>query len=174
MPPILHLTRELRDRAQAFSIKGFAIRNIRLPGDVAPWLSLRDATFQDVRPRPGRWTPADFDRELGRRGTLESVQTWVAEPAETAEMTEMTENDRSGERFLAGSVSLRIRTRGGRQTARVHWLLVHPRFQRRGLGVALMARLENACWDAGIHHIALETHRDWTAAVALYRRLGYS
>lgn len=172
--PILHLTREFRDRAQAVSIKGFAIRNIRLPGDVAPWLSLRGAAFEDVRPRPGRWTPGDFDRELCRHRALESVQTWVAEPTEPAEMTEMTENERNPGRILAGSVSLRTWTRDGRQTARVHWLLVHPRFRRCGLGAGLMATLENACWDAGIRQISLETHRDWTAAVAFYRRLGYS
>jgi GNAT superfamily N-acetyltransferase len=86
---------------------------------------------------------------------------------------ETTENERPSDEILSGSVTLLIGRAGCSVTARVHWLLVHPDFRRRGIARLLMANLEQACWDAGIRRISLETHRNWTAAVACYRSLGY-
>lgn len=87
---------------------------------------------------------------------------------------ETTENDKPNDEILSGSVTLLIGRAGCTVTARVHWLLVHPNFRRRGIARLLMANLEQAAWDAGIRQLSLETHCNWASAVAFYRSMGYS
>lgn len=171
VPPILHLTREIRDAPQVVFCERFAIRCLALPDDGAAWLALREVAFRGTQPRPGPWSAEDARRELAPAESSGFTRTWVLEPSGMEEMAERTH--RCGKN-LAGSVTLKIRGSGQQRSARVHWLLVHPRFQRRGLATRLMATLENACVQAGIRQISLETHRNWTAAVAFYRRLGYA
>ena len=55
----------------------------------------------------------------------------------------------------------------------VHWLLVDPRWRRRGIGRLLMSHLELAAWDDGWREMQLETHAGWAAAVAFYQSMGY-
>ena len=55
----------------------------------------------------------------------------------------------------------------------VHWLMVHPRWRRRGIAKCLMAHLELAAWNAGHRAIYLETHTAWQAAAEFYSAMGY-
>jgi ribosomal protein S18 acetylase RimI-like enzyme len=146
------------------------VRNAQIPGDIAGWLGVREAAFADIEPRPGLWTSDDFWRELCPDGATGSAQIWLAE---TTERTDVVEMRHSSGRNLSGSVAMRVRDEGGIRSAHVHWLLVHPRFRRRGVGRTLMTTLERACWEAGFRRVSLETHRNWEAAVAFYRSLGY-
>jgi GNAT superfamily N-acetyltransferase len=167
-PAIIRLHRELDVMPQVASVEGVTVRAIDLPGDVEPWLPLRDAACADLRPRPGTWSTADFHREFTGQSWFHRNRMWVAEASGVMETRH--ESDRN----LSGAVALAVRRSAAGATAHVHWLLVHPEHRRKGLARSLMATLERACWDAGIRRISLETHRDWRAAVALYRNLGYA
>lgn len=117
---------------------------------------------------PGPWSEADFFREFTGRKAFRSEWMWVAEP------TDMTETCQPDAKNLSGSVTAIVGGPTAIVSARVHWLLVHPHQRRKGVATALMLQLERACWDAGIRRISLETHGNWLAAVAFYRRLGYA
>jgi GNAT superfamily N-acetyltransferase len=164
--PVLQLRRELHGRPQPVDGAQLTIR-AATPDDLAIWLQLRSVAVAQLQPRPGEWTVEDARREIFPSEVRQTARTWLAMAAKT------TENDNPGGEILAGSVTLLVGRAGCSVTARVHWLLVEPRFRRRGIARFLMATLERACWDAGIRRISLETHRNWTAAVAFYRSLGY-
>jgi GNAT superfamily N-acetyltransferase len=74
---------------------------------------------------------------------------------------------------LVGSVTLAMRGEPDRAWPVVHWLMVHPRWRRRGIGRLLMAHLEAAAWEAGYCEVRLETHAGWEAAARFYETLGY-
>jgi ribosomal-protein-alanine N-acetyltransferase len=52
-------------------------------------------------------------------------------------------------------------------------LVVHPEFQRSGLGKRLMAFLIHFACSHGVEWIGLEVRRSNQAALALYRSLGF-
>jgi len=161
------LRRTLNARPQSIAAKVLALRTATLD-DLDGWLKLRAAAVAKLQPKPGAWGVADARRELFPAEERQTARTWLAMVAET------TENDEPRGEILAGSVTLLIGRAGCSVSARVHWLLVHPSFRRRGIGKLLMATLEQACWDADIRQVSLETHRNWTAAVTFYRSLGYT
>lgn len=98
---------------------------------------------------------------------------WLAETlGHSVPGTDSTPNQRQ----LIGAVTLSLRgTPDQSQAARpaVHWLVVHPRWRRRGIGKLLMMHLEAAAWNAGHREIFLETHAAWEDAVQFYQTLGY-
>ena len=165
---ILHLARHLREEPQSVVAKAFTTREIGLPGDVPAWLTLRQAATAELTPRPGPWSENDFRREFSAQDWFRNARMWVAEPVA------MTESFQHGERVLAGSVTLAVRGSGDSAVGHIHWLLVHPDCRRMRLAATLMANLERACWEAGIRRVVAETHANWQAAVAFYRRLGYA
>ena len=57
--------------------------------------------------------------------------------------------------------------------ATVRRVAVHPAFQRRGIGQALMAALEGKARQRSIVVLQLDTSQSQVAAQALYRRCGY-
>lgn len=56
----------------------------------------------------------------------------------------------------------------------VHHLAVHPDYQRRGLGQALMADLEQRFAALGVPIVNLLVYCENSAAMAFYERLGYA
>ncbi|MEX2188582.1 MAG: hypothetical protein WD875_17370 [Pirellulales bacterium] len=127
---ILHLTRELLKEPQAVSTKCFAIRAVRIPGDVTRWLSLRENATAEMRPMPGPWSESDFAREFTAQKWFRADRMWVAEA------NEMTETHPDDDKILSGSVTLipRPGIEKNGPTARVHWLLVHPDRRRKASG----------------------------------------
>ena len=57
--------------------------------------------------------------------------------------------------------------------AEIKRMYVRPQFQRRGLGRAVLARLESTAATAGITRLILESGLLQPEAVALYRSAGY-
>lgn len=165
--PILLLQRTLSQRPQVVSIDRLTTRTAT-HDDLDRWLKLRATAVAELHPKPGAWAIADAQRELFPSAERQTARTWLAMAAET------TENDKPNDEILSGSVTLLIGRAGCTVTARVHWLLVHPNFRRRGIARLLMANLEQAAWDAGIRQLSLETHCNWASAVAFYRSMGYS
>ena len=50
---------------------------------------------------------------------------------------------------------------------------VHPDHQRRGLGQAILDRLEESAMELGLRELVLDTTTSQTAAQAFYRKNGY-
>lgn len=128
----------------------YALRACR-PNDVATWLALQRAT--------GIYPPLDetfYDRQFS--DSLEGRQffvmcddqpvatgtAWHGEPLRTAEW------------------------------GRLHWIAVHPEYQRRGLGLALCRHLLSALAGLGCSAAYLTTGAENLPAIALYRKLGFA
>lgn len=59
-------------------------------------------------------------------------------------------------------------------TAELQKLYVAPEAQRSGIATKLTLAVEDFARSAGFRALYLETHHDLTAAIALYRALGYA
>lgn len=130
--------------APPYSIRGYE------PGDAATWLSLHEAT--------GIYPPLDaafYERQFnspreGRQffvlcgdGPVATGTAWHGEPLRTPDW------------------------------GRLHWIAVHPRHQRRGLGLMLCQHLLVALRDLGCVRAYVTTGSENLAAIALYERLGF-
>jgi GNAT superfamily N-acetyltransferase len=136
------------------------MRTIELPGDVAAWLMLRGRAVAWLAPAVRAWTAEDFAVEMSGKPWWRADWTWLVVPVEAPQQ-------------VVGSVTLAVREGEVGKVAVVHWLLVDPRWRRRGIGQLLMSHLERAAWDAGWREIQLETHAGWTEAVAFYQSMGF-
>ena len=80
--------------------------------------------------------------------------------------------------FLVGEVDGQAVAIGGivpitDNRAELKRMRVHPAYQRRGFGEAILHALEQRARQAGIRHLFLDTTLKQRAAVALYRKHGY-
>jgi GNAT superfamily N-acetyltransferase len=127
-------------------------------GDAAHWLRLQSVALPSSQ--AGRdWTDRDFAREF-------LSQSWWS--PERMLFAATASGRTVGTATLGG--------RGGQEVhseATVHWLLVDPEYQRRGVATTLVAQLEWMCWEAGGRSMTLETLSIWEAAVAFYVARGY-
>jgi GNAT superfamily N-acetyltransferase len=157
---VLQLTKLLSHRPEVIVPAGYGLRTFQGPADVPLWLALRDRAFARLRVGIRSWSSADFDSELTAKPWWRDEHLWFVHGA-----TDPAD--------VVGSVVLAARGEGPTARPVVHWLSVLPSHRRNGLGRLLMARLEQQCWDLGQRQVWLETHVAWTAAVELYRHLGY-
>ena len=51
--------------------------------------------------------------------------------------------------------------------------MVLPKSRNRGIGGALLTRLEESCRDAGIRHVRLELRANNATALKFYEAMGY-
>jgi GNAT superfamily N-acetyltransferase len=161
MTAVLHLRKVLLDPPVAREVLGIGIRPIRLPDDVPAWLALRERATADLSPRPRTWHEQDFAAEMLAKPWWRNDYTWLAAAAKPHE------ND------CIGAVTLAVREGAVRRVPVIHWLLVDPEWRRRGVGRLLVGHLEQTAWNAGWRELELETHSGWSAAVRLYRAMGY-
>ncbi|TDD46712.1 GNAT family N-acetyltransferase [Nonomuraea terrae] len=80
--------------------------------------------------------------------------------------------------FLVGEVDSRVVAMGGLKpvdtdTAEVCRLRVHPAFQRRGFGAAMLAALERRAVELGFSCVRGDTTLNQQAALTLYARQGW-
>jgi GNAT superfamily N-acetyltransferase len=136
------------------------LRPFEEPADVADWLRLREVVFENTSPGVGKWTEHDFVREMSGKSWWRPDHTWLVVEGEQRES-------------MIGAVTSILRSRKGVLVADVHWLMVHPAWQGRGIGRSLLQQLEQVMWHKGVAQLRVETHRGWEAAVRLYERLGY-
>ena len=157
MTPILQLQKQLAATSEPPDVPGVTVRTYR-GEDIPAWLAIRNQACQGLEPPVRDWTPADFRSEVLNQPWWRPARLWLAEE-ETA--------------GPVGTVILAER-RGSTETLPVvHWLGVLPAYRGRGIARLLMWHLEASCQQAGWREVRLETHRRWTAAVGLYRALGY-
>jgi GNAT superfamily N-acetyltransferase len=172
MASVLQLRRDITSRPEICSIGEINVRHYQGDTDVPAWLALRHQAFARQRIGVRQWTEGDFHAEFTGRWWWQPERMWLAE---------ILENDSIGavgqaKHQLIATATLAMRGEADQtQQARpvVHWLVVHPRWRRRGIARLLMAHLEAAAWDAGYREIWLETHAAWEAAVKFYQSLGY-
>lgn len=158
--PILHLTRTLTSRPDNASVPGVSARTFGGVNDIETWLELRRRVFEHIQPAVRSWGHDDFQAELVAKPWWSPERLWFAEAATSDTQVASA----------VGAVALAMRA--GDQPV-IHWLMVLPEWQRRGVGRLLLNTLEVACWDAGFRRIALETHAAWSSAVEFYRAMGY-
>jgi GNAT superfamily N-acetyltransferase len=161
MTTILQMTRALFERPHVASAPNIRLRPFAGPADIDAWLELRSRAFARQKISVRQWTHDDFEREFLQKPWWKPEAMWLAVGSE--------EPDR-----IVGSVTLAWRQLPPEGKPVVHWLMVTPSHQRRGIGRLLMAALETAVWDAGHRQVWLETHSAWREGTALYRSLGYS
>lgn len=80
--------------------------------------------------------------------------------------------------FLVGEIGSRVVAMGGlkpidRETAEMCRLRVHPEFQRRGFGAAMLSALEDRAVELGFHSLKGDTTLNQGPALALYARQGW-
>ncbi len=184
MATVLQFNRRLPSKPEIPPLSGIAVRHFAGESDIPAWLELRHRAFARQRIGVRQWTEADFQAEFTDRWWWQPQRMWLADNS-IAEPSPLGRGQVSagdslwrGEgasHQIIGTVALAMR---GEQAAHarpvVHWLMVHPRWRRRGLGRLLMAHLETAAWDAGHRELWLETHVAWEAAVKFYESLGYT
>ncbi len=140
---------------------GIRVRSFGEAEDISAWLSLRERAMADQTPRIRAWSEADFQSEMLGKSWWRADRCWVS-----------AETKKDG--GVVGAVVLAIREGNAKAVPVVHWLLVDPAWQRRGVGRLLMSHLELAAWNDGWREIELETHTGWAAAVAFYQSIGYA
>jgi ribosomal protein S18 acetylase RimI-like enzyme len=177
MSSVLQLCRRLESRPESPQDVSFFVRSYRDESDIEPWLELRHQAFARQRIGVRQWNRDDFLAEFVNRWWWQPQRMWLAESNGLQQSGNLSETlPASNKPQLIGAVTLSMR---GEQHSdhikpAVHWLIVHPRWRRRGIGKLLMAHLETAAWDAGFQEVWLETHTAWDAAVKFYRQLGYT
>ncbi|OYT53587.1 MAG: hypothetical protein B6U76_08330 [Desulfurococcales archaeon ex4484_217_2] len=64
-------------------------------------------------------------------------------------------------------------TMENKETGIVRWVYVLPKYQRRGIGAALLRHVENIAKRRGIRKLKLRTSEKAYWAISFYRKLGY-
>lgn len=138
------------------------IRTFLGPEDVPIWLEIRRQAFARQTLGVRAWSERDFSAEFLERSGWRPELLWFAEWQDSPSRV-----------TPAGTIGVAWRRLPPHGQPALHWLAVAPAFRRRGIGSALVATAEAACWDLGCRQVWLETHTAWGEAAALYERLGY-
>lgn len=120
-------------------------------GDVATWLSLQAST--------GIYPPLDaafYGRQFG--SSVPGRQFFVMH----------------GEHAVATGTAWHGEPLRTPDWVRLHWIAVHPLYQRRGLGLMLCRHLLAVLRDLGCRGAYATTGSENLPAIALYRKLGFA
>ena len=128
-----------------------------------------------------RYEPADRERvwEIHERALRASPLEFVENAPGDEDLESIPETYlESGGEFLVGCVEDEIVGIGAFQprddeTVEIRRIRVHPDYQRRGYGAALLGALEDRARSRGFDRFVLETTERLTAAQRLYERHGY-
>jgi GNAT superfamily N-acetyltransferase len=178
MATVLHLRKELVRPPVEALVRGVELRTMQLPGDISPWLALRERAMADEVPGVRSWNEDDFLAEMVNKPWWRSDRAWMAIAGELRLGGPATRRSPAsgygGSNALIGAVTLAMREGRAAIVPVIHWLLVDPAWRRRGIGRMLLAHLERAAWDPGWREVQLETHAGWSSAVAFYHSMGYA
>ena len=164
---VLQLEKELTGReALSGAPTGVLLRHYRGQEDIGPFLALREAAFQGEELGVRPWSERDFEREFLLKPWWRPERMWLAERSAHDGSAAPTSTP-------IGTVTMALRGSGPAAVPVVHWLCVHPRARRLGIGRLLLAALERTAWEAGFRTVALETHVRWRAANRLYEAHGF-
>jgi GNAT superfamily N-acetyltransferase len=139
----------------------FRVRGFQPPDDLAGWLRLQNEAFG--RPRP--WTEGDFLRELASRAD------WSPERLLVVEQSEPPRGGKPDGNLLA---SLYLELPATDPVVRLHWLAVHPKRRRQGLGRLLVGHATAWGRRARREWLVAETLEAWPEAMGFYQALGFT
>jgi len=160
---VIQLTHQLESRPELPDLADIGLRHFADRADIEVWLELRRRAFAKQQVGVRDWDPAEFSAEFLDKPWWNYSRMWFAE----------TQDEHLLPAEPIGTVTLGLRGSGSNARPVVHWLVVHPRYRRRGVGRLLVAALEQACWDIGHRQIWLETHAGWAEANQFYQAIGY-
>jgi GNAT superfamily N-acetyltransferase len=129
-------------------------------------LSIRQATEADLGPLCALLDRYYTEWDIWQRDPPEAVRAAIDYPGLGYFIA-------VGEAALAGCVLLRPLPSIPR-AAECKRLFIAPEFRGHGLAAALMDAAETAAHVAGLHWIYLDSKPEFTTAIALYRRRGYT
>ncbi|MEX2316477.1 MAG: GNAT family N-acetyltransferase [Pirellulales bacterium] len=158
---VLHFRKELHDPPAVVLNDVVRVRTVAIPEDLPAWLALRNRAVAELKPGVRPWTQTDIFSEMIGKPWWNAERSWVVVTDESPAV-------------IVGAVTLAVREGAAARVPVVHWLLVDPAWRRCGIGRLLMAHLERAAGDDGWREVQLETHGEWTAAVAFYSSMGYA
>lgn len=164
MSTVVQFRKTLATAPPAVATHDIAIRTFGRPGDVELWLDLRQRAFARERIGVRAWTSDDFAAEMLSAAWWSADRVWFA----------LRRDAGPGERPEIGALALAERGAGQQTLPAIHWLVVDPRWRRRGAGRLLVETAEAFAFRHGWREIVLETHAAWTAANRFYEQLGYS
>jgi GNAT superfamily N-acetyltransferase len=172
MSTILQLQKRLDSLPQSELLQNVTVKTYSGDGDRTSWLTLRDAAFAKERIGVRKWDNAEFVIEFSHMWWWTPQRMWFA-IADGGKLAESGSRASNSPATVVGSVTLAMRGTPEAAKPVVHWLMVHPRWRRRGIARLLMSQLEQAAWEAGHREIFLETHSAWQAAARFYKAMGY-
>lgn len=130
---------------------GYALRTYR-PGDEAAWIDLLSTG------EFGDWDRDRLDRMLaGERAPLPRDGIFF-----------VTHDDQP-----VAAACIFFHQSDQREVAELGWVVVHPDHRGRGLGRSICTTALNYAYDLGHRYVYLKTEAFRTAALAMYRRLGF-
>ncbi|MEX1254431.1 MAG: N-acetyltransferase [Dehalococcoidia bacterium] len=129
--------------------------------EIAPGFVLREVRAQDAGEIVQLEELAFPDPSM----TVEAVQDTLRSPALYRVLEELATGT------LAGSLLAEPRTRS---TGHIGAIAVHPHYQRRGLGEAMLRWVLARFREQGLRRATLTVNTDNGAAIALYRKLGFT
>lgn len=86
---------------------------------------------------------------------------WVAEP------------EKGGRTQILGTVAVMARENGAERFGELFRMIISPSCRRMGLGLRLTQTVIDFCKENGFSKVVLETSSTQTAAVALYKKVGF-
>jgi len=72
---------------------------------------------------------------------------------------------------IVGVAALQIESE---ETGRLHWVYILPKYQRKGIGTALITHLERKAKELNLRGLRLLTILEARSAVNFYKKLGYN
>lgn len=161
--PIAQLNKHLTLAADAPLPPGVTLEPFTRPTAVDDWLRIHHECFQSGQGMGRAWDRNDLERELLQKPWWNPDRTWLCYQT----------GHYSTEWLPVGTVTWGNWGRAPHEVPALQWLAVIPSARRLGVGKALVQTVERGVFLAGHRTLRLETHRDWTAAMALYQSLGY-
>lgn len=85
----------------------------------------------------------------------------------------MAEAEEGGRAQVLGTVAVVAREHGSERFGEMFRMIISPTCRRMGLGLRLTQTVIDFCKDNGFSKVVLETSSTQTAAVALYKKIGF-
>jgi ribosomal protein S18 acetylase RimI-like enzyme len=154
----LWMRRSLRDLPPVVLAVGYRLRSFRR-GDEEAWVQLVNTTFAGEKCVSVRMRRSTFERQYTPK--IRAGRVWIL----------FIEQEIDGD-LVGTTMALQFGWKGP-ETGLIAWMAVHPAHRGRGLGAALLSAALHSLRDRDYKQAVLSTNPKLSAALRLYRRLGF-